>query len=181
MGSLNKQTKNIKRGSREATGILKKKKTDLRIIAGAFRGQKIQCEVTQHCRPTSSRLRETLFNWLQFEIPDMYCLDLFAGSGILGFEALSRGAKHCSFFDQSSSCRRRIAEHIEKLRLNDRAQVRKAVFPSRMPDDTVVSSYDCVFIDPPFDDCCIADGKGAISTSSLLIDAIFICRYIYTE
>ena len=79
----------------------------LRIIAGAWRGRRWQFPAAD-IRPTSDRVRETLFNWLQGRVAGRRCLDLYAGSGALGLEALSRGAAHCVFVDQNAQA---IAAH----------------------------------------------------------------------
>ena len=71
----------------------------LRIIGGDFRGRKLPVLDAEGLRPTSDRVRETLFNWLQFEIPGAHCLDLFSGSGALSFEAVSRGAKSARYWN----------------------------------------------------------------------------------
>ena len=76
------------------TSSNKAEKTELRIVGGSLRGRKIEVPVRPGLRPTHDRVRETLFNWLQSVIVDANCLDAFAGSGALSFEALSRGAKH---------------------------------------------------------------------------------------
>ncbi|WP_309567556.1 16S rRNA (guanine(966)-N(2))-methyltransferase RsmD [Coxiella-like endosymbiont] len=81
-----------------------------RIIAGKWRGRKIVFPSLPELRPTSDRIRETLFNWLSPYIKDSCCLDLFAGSGALGFEALSRGCAHVTFFDHS----KKVIETLQK-------------------------------------------------------------------
>src|SRR5665213_2266264 len=73
----------------------------VRIIAGKWRGRRLKVPDIKDLRPTPDRVRETLFNWLAPVLPGAYCLDLFAGSGVLGFEALSRGAAHAVMVDQS--------------------------------------------------------------------------------
>ena len=74
-------------------------KNSIRITGGSLKGKKIPFNFKNSLRPTSSKLREVLFNWLQFEIKDYECLDLFAGTGALGIEALSRGAKKTVFIE----------------------------------------------------------------------------------
>ncbi|MEN9806994.1 MAG: hypothetical protein RL756_1514, partial [Pseudomonadota bacterium] len=74
---------------------------EVRIIGGKFRGRKLRFPDAPGLRPTLGRSRETLFNWLVGDIVDARCLDLFAGSGALGFEALSRGARRVTFVEQS--------------------------------------------------------------------------------
>src|SRR5579863_312833 len=73
----------------------------IRIIGGKWRGRRLKVPDVKDLRPTPDRVRETLFNWLASMVPGAYCLDLFAGSGVLGFEALSRGAAHVVMVDQS--------------------------------------------------------------------------------
>lgn len=94
-------------------------------------------------------MRETLFNWLAADLPGARCIDLFAGSGALGLEALSRGAEHCDFVDCSTAAIRDIAGHLATLDASARAycQVSTAEeFVKRARSD-----YDLVFLDPPFD------------------------------
>ena len=77
-----------------------KHQRSLRIIGGKWRGRKVSFSDRKEIRPTGDRIRETLFNWLTNEMADACCLDLFAGSGILGIEALSRGAAKITFVDR---------------------------------------------------------------------------------
>ena len=84
------------------------KQGQLRIIVGQWRGRKLAFPATHGLRPTTDRVRETLFNWLAPHIRDSRCADLFAGSGALGLEALSRGALHCDFVDTSGPALRQI-------------------------------------------------------------------------
>ncbi|MAV61690.1 MAG: 16S rRNA (guanine(966)-N(2))-methyltransferase RsmD, partial [Gammaproteobacteria bacterium] len=76
-------------------------KNNIRITGGKFKGNKISFDFKSSLRPTSSKLREVLFNWLQFEIQDYQCLDLFAGTGALGIEAISRGAEKTVFIESN--------------------------------------------------------------------------------
>ena len=76
-------------------------KGKVRIISGKWRNRTLKVENYEGLRPTSERIRETLFNWLRSEISGLNCLDLFAGTGSLGFEALSRGADNCIFIDKT--------------------------------------------------------------------------------
>ena len=76
-------------------------KNSIRITGGNLKGKKIPFDLKGSLRPTSSKLREVLFNWLQFEIQNFQCLDLFAGTGALGIEALSRGADKAVFIESN--------------------------------------------------------------------------------
>lgn len=93
----------------------------LRIIGGKWRSRKISLPNLPDLRPTANRIRETLFNWIASCVIDANCLDLFAGSGALGFEALSRGASHVTFIDHS----RRVVEELKKILKFYKLQMRK--------------------------------------------------------
>src|SRR5210317_1361034 len=122
----------------------------LRIVAGKWRSRLLDIADVPGLRPTSERIRETLFNWLAPSIQGARCLDLFAGTGALGFEALSRGATLVIFVENS----RRAARAIEKS-----AQILDAagavVHRGDANDylrDAAPASFDIVFLDPPFAD-----------------------------
>ena len=87
----------------------------LRIIGGAWRGRKLSFPSVEGLRPTPDRVRETLFNWLTGHLDGAQCLDLFAGSGALGFEALSRGARYCCFIDRSDLVNQSITASAQTL------------------------------------------------------------------
>lgn len=87
----------------------------IRVIGGKFRGRKIPVLNIAGLRPTGDRLRETLFNWLMFSLQNSRCLDLFAGSGALGLEALSRGAAEVFFIDQSQEVIQQIKKNFYRM------------------------------------------------------------------
>ncbi|GAB2514355.1 16S rRNA (guanine(966)-N(2))-methyltransferase RsmD [Microbulbifer agarilyticus] len=121
--------------------------SQLRIIGGRWRGRKVAFAPVEGLRPTGDRLRETLFNWLQFHLPDARCLDLFAGSGALGLEALSRGATHVDFVELDGGAARTLREQLKLLQA-DGGEVHNCaaeVFTSQGGP-----AYDVVFVDPPF-------------------------------
>jgi 16S rRNA (guanine966-N2)-methyltransferase len=119
----------------------------LRIIGGRWRGTRIDFPRVEAIRPSPDRVRETLFNWLQPVTPGSTCLDLFAGSGALGLEALSRGAAHVTFVDREPKVGRHLSETLERLSCRDAdVHVANALsFLGRPP-----RQYDIVFLDPPF-------------------------------
>jgi len=129
----------------------KRKLNTLRIIGGRWRRRLIHFPELPQLRPTHDRIRETLFNWLQPYIVGSCCLDLFAGSGALGFEALSRGAAKVTFVDSHPE----VINHIYKtsqLFAIDSNKIEMVL--GRCPDQTLAfrnSPYDIVFLDPPFD------------------------------
>jgi len=119
----------------------------LRIIAGKWRGRKIPFPDVESLRPTPDRIRETLFNWLQNEIGDSRCLDLFSGSGALGLEAASRGARHVDLIELDNQATRQLQENCQQLSA-EQCHVIKSTAQGFL---TVTSrQYDIVFIDPPF-------------------------------
>ena len=99
--------------------IMKDKK--INIIGGYLKGRKLEVKSRDGLRPTSTRTRETLFNWLQTVILNKNCLDLFAGTGALGFECISRGAKRCVFVENNIS----ISNQIKKKRINSLVSTQK--------------------------------------------------------
>lgn len=126
----------------------------LRIIGGAWRGRRLTVADSKSLRPTPDRVRETLFNWLEPVIAGARCLDLFAGTGALGLEALSRGAAECLFVERD----RRLAATIEaSLRgLNTTAgRVIHSDGISALTHD-LNGRFDIVFLDPPFAEDLIA-------------------------
>lgn len=118
-----------------------------RIIAGQWRGRRLSFPALESVRPTADRVRETLFNWLQPVIEGARCLDLFAGSGALGLEALSRGAASVTFVDRQPELVRAIAAHLEVLGSSDGTAV--CARTERFLQ-TVSGPFDIVFLDPPF-------------------------------
>ncbi len=119
----------------------------LRIIGGQWRGRKLQFPKVGAIRPTPDRVRETLFNWLAPVIRGANCLDLFAGSGALGFEALSRGAASVVMCDSNAKIIKVLKQHAELLKTDnaDLIQTDACGFVERND-----KKFDLVFLDPPF-------------------------------
>ena len=124
---------------------------EVRIIGGAWRSRRIRFADRPGLRPTPDRVRETLFNWLGQHLTGKRCLDLFAGSGALGFEAASRGAKHVTMVERDAAA-------LQALRTNGEALQATAVEVVRADALEFLknhrSRYDVVFLDPPFTDDC---------------------------
>lgn len=126
----------------------KKKPGTVRIISGKWRGRRLPVPELPGLRPSSDRGRETLFNWLQLSIRGARCVDLFAGSGVLGLEAASRGAARVVLVEKSKTAARGIRESLSKLQADN---------VELLEDDAIrflsvcePGSIDVVFIDPPF-------------------------------
>ncbi len=128
---------------------------EVRIIGGEWRGRKLHFTPAAGLRPTPDRVRETLFNWLQFELAGTRCLDLFAGSGALGFEALSRGAAEAVFVERDPVSARAIGDMLARLRC-ERGRVERVdalAWLERGPLSP--QPFDIVFLDPPYDEACL--------------------------
>lgn len=120
---------------------------ELRIIAGQWRGRRFPVINQPDLRPTPDRVRETLFNWLQNAVNGARCLDLFAGSGALGLEALSRGATHVTFIDNSAAALKQLKEVLAHFKATNASVLQYDV---RHRLTTPPEPYDIVFLDPPF-------------------------------
>jgi 16S rRNA (guanine966-N2)-methyltransferase len=119
----------------------------LRIIGGAWRGRRLRFPAAEELRPTPDRVRETLFNWLGPRAIDARCLDLFAGSGALGLEAISRGARHVTFVERDAAAARELRQRLEEWQAPDAtvAAVDAERFLAKASEP-----FDIVFLDPPF-------------------------------
>ena len=125
-------------------------KGQVRIIAGAQRGIRLQfVDQGGDLRPSSDRLRETLFNWLQFELPGLRVLDLFAGSGVLGAEALSRGAAEATWVELRRERAADLQRQLAAL-FDQRVHVENADALHWL-EHTAAQPFDLVFVDPPYD------------------------------
>jgi 16S rRNA (guanine966-N2)-methyltransferase len=123
---------------------------EVRIIGGEWRGRKLHFPPAAGLRPTPDRVRETLFNWLQFELAGTRCLDLFAGSGALGIEALSRGAAEAVFVERDAVSARAIRDMLAQLRC-DRGRVEQVDALAWLELGPPASKpFDIVFLDPPY-------------------------------
>jgi len=119
----------------------------VRIVAGSLRGSRLVVPDADGLRPTPDRVRETVFNWLAPVIAGVRCLDLYAGTGALGIEALSRGARECVFVERDRALCQRLEGNLARLRVAD-ARVVNAVAADFLaaPD----APFGLAFLDPPF-------------------------------
>lgn len=131
-----------------------KQTNTLRIIGGTHRGRKLSFVDAPDLRPTPDRMRETLFNWLQTVIHNARCLDLFAGSGALGLEALSRGAREVIFVEKDRKVAQRLSDNLVLLGY-DPAQCRQQTAHALFTTQPI--AFDVVFLDPPYKSKLLAD------------------------
>jgi len=150
------------------------KSNSIRIIAGNWRGRRLPVLDADGLRPTTDRVRETLFNWLMHDIAGASCLDLFAGSGALGLESLSRGADYVQFFESNRTAADNIQACLEQLGcatdmakvVNQNALAALTVRPQRQ--------FNVVFLDPPFEAEYLQDAVRLLDANDWLEDDALI-------
>ncbi len=126
--------------------------SSIRLIAGEWRGRRLSVLASEGLRPTTDRVRETLFNWLAPDIYGARCLDLFAGTGALGFESLSRGATFVEFCELDAKAADLIKQNLTKLMQSNnesRAKITRGD-ALRWLDQYAGEPFDIIFLDPPF-------------------------------
>ncbi len=119
----------------------------IRIVAGSLRGSKIEVIDVPGLRPTPDRVRESLFNWLAPVIVGMRCLDLYAGTGALGIEAISRGADRCTFVERDPRATATLTATLARLKVENANVVQRDAMAFL---NDVQGPFDLVFVDPPF-------------------------------
>ena len=137
-------------------------RNSVRIIGGGWRGRRVSFPDIPGLRPTPDRVRETLFNWLQPTIVGARCLDLFAGSGALGLEALSRGAVEVVFVEQAVAASRALQAQLIRFGADRKAQVVEMGATRYLR--SAAQPFDIVFMDPPF-------GRDALAEYVPMLDA----------
>jgi len=143
-----------------------RQRNQLRITGGEFGSRRLHLPDAKGLRPTADRVRETLFNWLQGELTGAKALDLYAGSGALGFEALSRGAAHVTFVEKTRNVADQLRENIELLNCQSKAGVVNTA-AERFLSQTE-SAFDVVFLDPPFADGLLGKAIQTLEEKALL-------------
>lgn len=151
--------------------------TQVRIIGGTWKRSVIDFAAIDGLRPTMDRVRETLFNWLQPYCPGAHCLDLYAGSGALGIEALSRGAKHVSFVEQNRQAAQVLKSNLQRLGATHfDIQQRDAL---SLLNTSAPHPIDIIFVDPPFHKELISQSYQALDSWPSVTDSTLI--YIEAE
>ena len=137
----------------------------IRVIGGQWRGRKLPVLNSEGLRPTSDRTKETLFNWLMFDIREALCLDLFAGSGSLGFEALSRGAAEVVLIEKDANVAKQLTQNLASL----------PAAPGRVIHQDALAflqnpgrAFEVVFLDPPFHQQLLAKACQLLETNGWL-------------
>lgn len=138
----------------------------MRVITGSARGRVLKELEGMETRPTTGKVKESLFSIIQFDIEGRRVLDLFAGTGQLGIEALSRGAAECVFVERRADAVKLIRENLALCRLEDNARVKQG---EALPYLRSGEKFDLVFLDPPY-------ASGLLEQALLDIAAFDICR-----
>ncbi|MBR0302833.1 MAG: 16S rRNA (guanine(966)-N(2))-methyltransferase RsmD [Clostridia bacterium] len=141
----------------------------MRIITGSARGIALDAPEGMETRPTTDRVKEALFSMIQFDIEGRRVLDLFAGSGQLGLEALSRGAASATFIDSSRQAQDVILKNAAKTKLKERATVALYDFSTFLEGRRSDEKFDIIFLDPPY-------GSGHMTTALRLIASSGVLR-----
>jgi 16S rRNA (guanine966-N2)-methyltransferase len=148
----------------------------MRIISGKYGGRRFRCDVPPGTRPTTDRLKETIFNMLvnHIEIENCVVMDLYAGAGALGFEAISRGAAFCVFVDKSEKTNTIMKQIAAELCLKDDdyklMKMSVATFLNKSKEIIPDLLYDLIFLDPPYHKGLADEALNLIVTNKLLSD-----------
>lgn len=149
----------------------------MKIITGIAKGMNLETLEGDATRPTSQRVKEAIFSMIQFDIEGANVLDLFAGSGQMGLEALSRGAKKAVFSDISREASEIVMRNCKKSRLFDKCRISTCDYAQAIRGANGKEKFDIVFIDPPYKIKCIADVLKKLVSSDVLADnALIICE-----
>ena len=157
-----------------------KKQATTRIIGGSLRGSKLPFKENRSIRPTEGKTKETLFNWLLNDLEGKTCLDMFAGTGSLGIEALSRGAKEVVFVEKQKKLADSLKANLKRLQVYSSSQVLNANAFS-IDFDNLPYKFDILFIDPPFRENLIQRSLDFVKSSNLLTPKALIYLECETE
>ncbi len=140
----------------------------MRIITGSAKGIKLVTLEGDATRPTSERAKEALFSMIQFDIEGRRVLDLFAGSGQLGLEAISRGAEFCMFTDSSADAISIVRKNIEKTRFGEKSKTAIADYRNFLRKSDGREGFDIIFLDPPYASDALTDALGRLAKTKLM-------------
>ena len=153
----------------------------VRIITGEAKGKRLRTPDGDSTRPTSERIKEAMFSSIQFDLPDRRVLDLFAGSGQLGLEALSRGAESVTFVDSAREVVEIVKENARALGYFDLCRYAVSDWRNYIRKAAGRDKYDLVFIDPPYSMECCCEAVEKLRTASLIIKGALLVLESGTE
>lgn len=152
----------------------------MRVISGIKRGTNLFSPVTDKTRPTTDRVKENIFNLIRFDLPETKALDLFAGSGAMGIEALSQGSQSCVFVDSDVKAYEIIKKNIDKTGFNDKSKVYKMPFDKFLEETK--EQFDIIFLDPPYHQNLICEAIKLIALKKIdKEDALFVLESDFDE
>lgn len=146
----------------------------MKIITGTAKGMNLETLEGEATRPTSQRVKEAVFSMLQFDIEGARVLDLFAGSGQLGLEALSRGAQKATFSDSSRDATEIIIKNAKKARLFEKCRISTCDYSQMIKGIANKEQYDIIFIDPPYRMDCIPDVLSKLFDANAISNGAFV-------
>jgi len=147
----------------------------MRVIAGSARGKQLKTPDGILTRPTADRVKEAVFSIVQFDLPGSHVLDLFAGTGQMGIEALSRGAKSAVFIDERKDACRLVQENLKRTGFTNQAKVMQADYLSYLKH--AQQQFDLIILDPPYLENYLENALKIISEIDILSDrGIIICE-----
>ena len=152
----------------------------MRIIAGELKGRRLMTPQDNRVRPTTDKVKEAVFSMVQSYLPDGVVIDCFAGTGSLGLEAVSRGARHVYFIDKDKASIRLVKENVAYCGVGDRATILWADYERAL--GKVDQQADVIFLDPPYDAGIIEDVIGCIIEKDRLAeDGIIVCEHSFYD
>jgi len=146
----------------------------VRVIAGIAGGRKISTLPGLDVRPTAEKVKEAIFSSIQFDLEGRRFLDLFAGCGQLGLEALSRGAKKATFSDSSRDAIDIVMRNAKKSKLFDKCRISNCTYDQMIKGISGKEQYDIIFIDPPYKNGCIADVLDKLCKGDVVAKGAFV-------
>lgn len=148
----------------------------MRVVSGSARGKQLQPVPGMETRPTTDRVKESIFNIIQMQVREARILDLFAGTGQLGIEALSRGAAHADFVEKDRAAIAVIRKNLQSAQVKERASVHHSDFMQYL-STCASQSVDLLFLDPPYGGQLLEDALFQIERFDILSpDGIIICE-----
>ena len=146
----------------------------MKIITGSAKGMNLETLTGDATRPTSQRVKEAVFSMLQFDIEGTMVLDLFAGCGQMGLEALSRGAKKATFCDSSREATEIVIKNAKKTRLFDKCRISTCDYKQMLKGIAGKEKYDIVFIDPPYKSGAVGEVLECLVKANVLNEGAFV-------
>ena len=148
----------------------------MRVVSGSARGRRLQPVPGMNTRPTTDRVKENVFNLIQDHVRDADVLDLFAGTGQLGIEALSRGAAHCDFIEHNGTAYNVVSKNVQTARVQDRASLHRVEARDFLAK-AAAKKYSLIFLDPPYGGTILENALSGIERFDILsANGIIICE-----